>query len=116
MRIQRILFIFLACIAMVSCSKNSDEDSYEEPQSEVPADPGEEESEADPEEEEETGEEPTALLGELILTNPDLSLFAEAIQFLPQSLLEQLNNPNANLTLFAPTDQAIMELLDNNFL
>lgn len=142
MRKLNLLLLLLALISLGSCSDNSDSaEIYDEPQSETPSDnqdqdsESEQGSEADPENEadqgetnqgesseneggesgeggDETDDVPTALLGELILTSPDLKLFAEALQFLPESVLDQLNNPDANLTLFAPTDQAIQELLD----
>ncbi len=141
-KLNFLLVLFVLITLGSCSDNSSAEELYDDPQAETPSDnqdqdsESEQDSEADPESQAdqgetnqgesseneggESGEEgsdetddiPTALLGELILTSPDLKLFAEALQFLPETVLDQLNNPDANLTLFAPTDQAIQELLD----
>jgi transforming growth factor-beta-induced protein len=48
----------------------------------------------------------------LVADNPELSQFASLLERAEPSLLEQLNNPDAEFTLFAPTNAAFEALAD----
>ena len=57
---------------------------------------------------------PAGSLLDLALSNPDLSILVEAVLKANPVVIEALANPNLSLTLFAPTNQAFVALLNES--